>query len=132
MYLDTQKQVIFDHCSQRCYWSVKWYSEPRFICCLPIRQEILNVSQIGVAFHGIRPPFFIQTWLQQHRRCPFLHSAHRSFSNPICFRSVWCGRTMLPGQLFTRLARFQGIVSVNDFRPPTRLQELLQALLCFL
>ena len=57
--------VMFDHWSKRYNWSVKWCSEPPFITCLPIRQEILNV-------HGIRPPFFVQTWLQQYCRCPFI------------------------------------------------------------
>ena len=61
-----------------------------------------------------------------------LHSAHCSFSNPICFRSVWCRRTVIPGKIFTGCAKFQEIVSVNDFRLPTRLQELLQAPSCFL
>ena len=37
-----------------------------------MRQEILNVSQIAVTVHGIRTPFFIQTWLQRYRRCPFI------------------------------------------------------------
>ena len=55
-----------------------------------------------------------------------------SLSNPICFRSVWCRRTMIPGKIFTSFAEFQRIVSVNDFRLPIRLQELLQAPLCFL
>ena len=79
-----RNRVIFDHCSKRYYWSVKKHSEP-FIWCLPIRQEILNVSQIVATFHGIRPPFVTQTGPQWHRRCPFLHSAHCSFSNPILF-----------------------------------------------
>ena len=39
---------------------------------------------------------------------------------------------MIPGEIFTSFAEFQGIVSVNDFRLPVRLQELLQASLCFL
>ena len=39
---------------------------------------------------------------------------------------------MIPGKIFTGFAKFQGIVSVNDFRLPIRLQELLQAPLCFL
>ena len=37
-------------------------------------------------------------------------------SNLICFRSVRCWRTMIPGKAFTRFAKFKGIVSVNDFR----------------
>ena len=39
---------------------------------------------------------------------------------------------MIPGEIFTSFAEFQGIVSVNDFRLPIWLQELLQAPLCFL
>ena len=41
---------------------------------------------------------FIQTWLQQYCRRTFFLSAYCSLSNPICFRSVWCRRTMIPGQ----------------------------------
>ena len=84
------------------------------------------------AFHGICPPIFSQTWLPQYGRGAFFYSAHCSFSNHICFWSVWCRRTMIPGKIFTSFAKFQVIVSVNDFRLPIRLQELLQALLCFL
>ena len=36
---------------------------------------------------------------------------------------------MIPGKIFTGLAEFQGIVSVNDFWLPRRLQELLWDLL---
>ena len=39
---------------------------------------------------------------------------------------------MIPRKIFTSLSEFQGIVSVNDFRLPIWLQELLQASLCFL
>ena len=39
---------------------------------------------------------------------------------------------MIPGKIFTGFAKFQEIVSVNDFRLPIELQELLQAPLCFL
>ena len=34
---------------------------------------------------------------------------------------------MIPGEIFTSFAEFQGIVSVNDFWFPLGLQELLQA-----
>ena len=51
---------------------------------------------------------------------------------PLVSRSVWCRRAMIPGEIFTGFAKFQGIVSVNDFRIPIRLQDLLQAPLCFL
>ena len=63
---------------------------------------------------------------------PFFYSAHCSFSNPICFWSVWCRRAMIPGEIFTRFAEFRGIVSVNDFTFPLPFQELLQAPSCFL
>ena len=39
---------------------------------------------------------------------------------------------MIPGKIFTGFAKFQGLVSIKDFRLPIRLQELLQASLCFL
>ena len=39
---------------------------------------------------------------------------------------------MIPGEIFTGFAKFQRIVSVNDFRLPIRLQELLQAPFGFL
>ena len=55
-----------------------------------------DLECFAVTFHGIRPPFVVQTWLQQYRRCPFFHSVHCSLSNPICFRSVWCWRNMIP------------------------------------
>ena len=45
---------------------------------------------------------------------------------------LWCWRTMVPGRIFTGFAKFQGIVSVNDFRLPIRLHELLQTSLSFL
>ena len=125
-------RVILDQWTKRNNRSFKWFPKTSLVWCFPIRQEILNVSQIGVAFHGISPPIFIQTWLQQYCRRTFFHSAYCSLSNPICFRSVWCRRTMIPRKIFTNFAKFQGIVSVNDFRLPTRLQELLQAPFGFL
>ena len=39
---------------------------------------------------------------------------------------------MIAAKIFTSCAKFQLIVSVNDFRLPFRLQKLLQAPLCFL
>ena len=113
-----RNRVILIQWTKQNDWSFKWFSKTSFAWSLPIRQEILNVAQIGVTFHGICPPFFIQTWLQQYSRGAFLYSAHCSLSNPICFRSMWCRRTMIPGKIFTSFAKFQTIVSVNDFRLP--------------
>ena len=39
---------------------------------------------------------------------------------------------MIPGEIFTSFAKIQGIVSVNEFRFPIGLQELLQVSLGFL
>ena len=39
---------------------------------------------------------------------------------------------MIPGEIFTGFAKFQGIVSFYDFKLPIGLQELLQASLGFL
>ena len=39
---------------------------------------------------------------------------------------------MIPGKIFSGFAKFQGIVSFNDFWFPLGFQELLQAPLCFL
>ena len=47
-YVLRRNRVTFDHCSKRYHWSVERHSEPPLTKCLPIRQEILNVSQIGV------------------------------------------------------------------------------------
>ena len=38
---------------------------------------------------------------------------------------------MIPGEIFTSFAKYQGIVGVNDPRLPIGLQELLQASLSF-
>ena len=62
----------------------------------------------------------------------FLYSAHCSFRSTISLRSMWCRRAMIPGEIFTSFAEFQGIVSVNDFWFPLGFQELLQASLGFL
>ena len=56
----------------------------------------------------------------------------RTVSNPISLRSMWCRRALIPGEIFTSFAEFQGIVSVNDFRIPLGFQEILQASLGFL
>ena len=63
-------------------------------------------------------------------RGAFFYSAHCSFSNPICFWSVWCRRTMIPGKIFTGFAKFQRIVSVSDFRLPISGSKNFCKLLC--
>ena len=107
-------------------------SKTSFIGSLPITQEICEYFADRCSIPKNLPTIFFQIWLQQYCRGTFFHSAHCSLSNPICLRSVWCRRTMIPGKIFTSFSRFQGIVSVNDFRLSSRLQELLQVPLCLL
>ena len=121
----SRNRVIFFHRSKRNIWAIKWYSElPSHKKYLSHQTRDLECFAEAISLHGIRPPFFIQTRLQQYSRGAFLYSAYSSFSNPICFRSVWCRRAMIPGKIFTSFAKFQGIVSVNDVWFPRRLQEL--------
>ena len=96
--------------------SFQWFTKSPFELCFPVRQSVLNISQIAVAFHGFRPPLFIQTWLQQYSRCPLFHSVYCSLSNPICFWTVrgWCA--MIPREIFTGFAKFQGIAPFSFLR----------------
>ena len=127
---------------------IGWYStnEPKVIIgplngcpkrlsygVFPIRQKILNVSQIATAFH--------------------VESAHQLSSRPDCNNTAevpsFTLRTALSAiplvsdlcgvdvQWFQErssqnFSEFQGIVSVNDYWLPLGLQELLQAALGFL
>ena len=56
----------------------------------------------------------------------------RTVLSAIKFVSDLCGveRTMIPGKVFTRFAKFQGIVSVNDFWFPRRLGSCKKNLIC--
>ena len=53
----------------------------------PIRQEILNISQIAETFRGIRPPFVIQTGLRTSHRasltCPQKNSLLGQLLSPL-------------------------------------------------
>ena len=71
----------------------------------------------------IRCPDLIATTMNMS----LLPLAHCSLSNPISFRSARFRRTMIPGKVFTKFAKFQGIVSVNEVWFPRRLQELLSS-----
>ena len=45
-----------------------------FIWCYPIRQEILHVSQIAIAFYGMSPPFIVHATVPQMCQKSFLAS----------------------------------------------------------
>ena len=91
--LFAENRVILGHYSKRYYWSAQWHSEPPFIWCLPNRREILNVSQMAVAFHRIRPPFVTQTRLQIVPQMSILSLCallfQRSYLFPICVVSTY-------------------------------------------
>ena len=77
------------------------------------------------------PTNFHPDLIATYGRGAFFYSAHCSFSNPICFWSVWCWRTMIPGKIITGFARFQGIVNVSVFWFPIWLQELFASSFVF-
>ena len=91
-----KKGVMFNHCTRRNHWASEWFSESPFMKSFPICQEVLNISQIAVAFQRISEPYFIQAWLQKHSRRTFFSSAYRSCSNTIRLRSMRCRSSMIP------------------------------------
>ena len=65
------------------------FSESSFVRCFPICQEILNISQIAIAFHRISPPFFIQARLQQTADVPSF-ILRTALSAIPCVSDRWC------------------------------------------
>ena len=55
---------IFHQCAKWNNWSLKWFTESSFVRSFPVCQEILDISQMAIAFHRIWPPLFIQSRLQ--------------------------------------------------------------------
>ena len=111
-------KVILNQWTKRNDWgSPKRLSYGGF----PSDKRSVNISQIGVCI-----PWNLPTIFSSRPDCnntadvPFFHSACCSSSNPLCCRSVWCRRAMIPLKIFTGFTKFQGIVSVNDFRLPFR------------
>ena len=90
-------ESILNHRSERNYWPNEWFSQAPFIRCFPVRSEFLDVSQITVTFHGISPPFFIQTGLQKHCRCSFLDPAYCPLCTTIRFGTERRRSPMIPG-----------------------------------
>ena len=61
-----RNRVILNQWTKRNDRSIKWFSKTSLAWSFPIRQEILDMSQIAMAFHRIGPPPFIQSWLYQY------------------------------------------------------------------
>ena len=45
-------------------WTTERFSKLPFVRSFPVCQEVLDIAQIALAFHGIWPPLFIQSRLQ--------------------------------------------------------------------
>ena len=80
---------------------MSWSSS--FIRCLPIKQDILNISQIAVTLHGIRQPFFHLDLIAT------IQQMYCSVSSPISFWTVRERRTMILRKIFTYFVKLQGI-----------------------
>ena len=57
----SQKHVILNQFNKRNDWSFEKFSKTTFVWSFLIRQEILNISNMDIVFHGIYSPLFIQT-----------------------------------------------------------------------
>ena len=58
-----RNRMVFNQCPKRYYWPFEWFSKSPFIRSFPTSQEVLDISQIAIAFHWIGPPPFIHCWL---------------------------------------------------------------------
>ena len=112
--------VILNQWTTRDNWSFKRFSKASFIWWLPIRQEILNVPHIGVAFHGNLPtmthPDLIATIQQRYllSLCALLSQQSHLFL--ICMVLTYNDSR----KDVHRLSQLQGIVSVIDFEASYR------------
>ena len=84
------------------------------------REYFADSSNIPWNPPTIHCPDLIATKLQMS----LFHSAHCSLSNPMCFRSVWRWRTMIPVLFFRGFFQIPRNCQCNDFWFPRRLQEL--------
>ena len=101
------------------------FSDSPFIRCFPIRQEILNISQIARAFHEMSPPLFNQAWLQWYRRRSFFYFAYCSLSNIPFVSDRWRGEVRrFRDKSSQDLPNSNLVVCVNDFRLFRRLETL--------
>ena len=85
--------VILNQWTRRKDWAFKWFSKTHFVWIFPIRQEILNVSQIGKNIPWNLPtnfhPEMIATILQMYllSLCALLSQQPHLF--PICVVSTY-------------------------------------------
>ena len=117
--------VIFDHCSKRYYVSVKGHPERPFIWCLfPQTRDLecfADSNNIPWNPPNIRHPddTAVAPQMSLLSLCALLLRQSHLFL--ICVVSTYNDSSIIP----RKLAKFPGIVSVNDFWLPRWLQELL-------
>ena len=98
-----------------------------FSCPIGDPERCEDSSNMESAHH-----FSSKSGVQKNRGGCLFHTAHRKLCKTICFGTVRCWSTMIPGELFTSFAEFQGLVSINDFWHGCRLEKLRKGLLRFL
>ena len=65
-WISWRNRIIFNRCPKKNHWAIKWFSKSPFRRCFPVFQEVLDVSQMAVAFPRISAPFFILSWLRNN------------------------------------------------------------------
>ena len=62
-YLSVKTDDIQPLSPQSTNWPFEWFSKSSFVWRFPICQEVVDISQMAIKFHGVWPPRFIQSWL---------------------------------------------------------------------
>ena len=99
---------------ERNYWSFAWFSDSSFVVSLPICQEVSDVSQIAIAFHGVSPAIFHQILIVAVRLKFRLSLFVQLFQQYYPSQNDECVEVRSTQKTSQRFAKFQGIVSVND------------------
>ena len=105
-----------NHRTKQYDGAFKWFSESSFMKCFSICQEILNTSQIAIAFHEICPPIFhpsqIATirWTSLLLFCALLF---RQFHSSRIDGVLKYDESMFDFWIFRRLRNFRQLLSVS-------------------
>ena len=97
---------VFLQCTRWNNWSFERFTKSSFIRSFPVCQEVLDISQIAMAFRRIWPPLIIQSGLQQYSWFSLFYSSCSSFCNSVCFWAIRCRRSMIPCSFFTGFPNF--------------------------
>ena len=78
--------MIFNHCSKRYCWPFEWFSTSSSVRSFTVCQEVLDISQMAIAFHRVSRPLSSNLDCSNTAESTFFHSSYGSFSNDISFR----------------------------------------------